>query len=51
MSARPPAEQWWTINGADLMAALERAHGGDLPGVVYLELLANSDGIDYGERA
>lgn len=51
MSARPPAEQWWTINGADLMAALERAHDGDLPGVVYLELLVNSDGTDYGEQS
>lgn len=45
MSNRPPTEQlWWTINGGELMAALQRAHDGDLPDVVYLELLlANSD--------
>lgn len=49
MNSRPPAEQWWTINGAELLAALQRAHDGDLPDVVYLELLANSDGgTDYG---
>lgn len=38
-----PADQWWCINGADLMSALTRAHGGDAPGVVYLELIANSE--------
>lgn len=37
-----PADQWWTINGAELMAALQRAHDGDEPGIVYIELLANS---------
>lgn len=36
------ADQWWCINGAELMAALTRAHDGDEPGVVYLELIANS---------
>lgn len=46
MSARPPAEQWWTINGADLQAALQRAFDGDLPDVAYLELFANSDRED-----
>lgn len=52
MSARPPAEQWWTLNGADLMGALQRAHDGDDPDVVYLELLANSDGgTDFGGDA
>lgn len=45
-NARPPAEQWWTINGQCLMDALEAAHGGDDPGVVYLELLANSETED-----
>jgi len=40
--SRPPSEQWWTINGAELLAALGRAHDGDDPGVVYLELLVNS---------
>lgn len=38
-----PVDQWWCINGADLMAALARAHNGDEPGVVYLELIANSE--------
>lgn len=34
---------WWTISGEALMDALYRAHDGDDPGLVYLELLANSD--------
>lgn len=42
-AARPPSEQWWAINGADIMAALERAHGGDEPWIVYTELIANSE--------
>lgn len=48
--ARAPSEQWWTINGADLMAALCRCQEGDSPEIVYLELLANSEGEDYGDR-
>lgn len=40
---RQPDEQWWCINGAEILAALERAHTGDDPGIVYLELIANSD--------
>lgn len=35
--------EWWVIHGADLMAALKRAHEGDKPEVVYLELIANSE--------
>lgn len=50
MSARPPAEHWWTINGQCLMDALGRARDGDDPSVVYLELLANSDTTDYGNE-
>ena len=46
--SRPPDEQWWTINGADLMDALHRAHDGDHPGIVYAELFANSETEDYG---
>lgn len=34
---------WWTIAGSELLAALERAHSGEDPGVVYAELYANSD--------
>lgn len=40
---KPPAEQWWSINGQALLDALNRAHAGDSPDVVYLELWANSD--------
>lgn len=36
-----PEDQWWCINGAELMAALQRVADGDGPGVAYLELLAN----------
>lgn len=46
--SRPPAEQWWTINGAELLAALHRAHEGDDAEMVYLELFANSDAEDFG---
>lgn len=37
-----PVEQWWVINGEDVMDALRRAHAGDDPEIVYLELVANS---------
>lgn len=37
-----PKDQWWYINGAELLAALHQAHDGDAPDVVYLELIANS---------
>ena len=48
MSNRPPAEQWWTINGQSIMDALTSAHEGTSPDIVYLELHANSDGgTDY----
>lgn len=45
---RQPHEQWWTIRGDDIMAALERVKAGDDPAIVYLELEANSDSTDYG---
>ena len=45
---RPPCEQWWTINGEDIMEALRAAHEGTTPELVYLELIANSEGTDYG---
>ena len=48
MGARPPSEQWWTINGEDIMNALRQAHKGDSPDIVYLELIANSESTDYG---
>jgi len=37
-----PDEQWWCINGADLLAALRQAASGDDPEIVYVELVANS---------
>jgi hypothetical protein len=52
MSARPPAEQWWTIDGQTIMDALTAAHESTPPDIVYLELVANSDGgTDYGDDA
>ncbi len=39
---RPPSEQWWTINGEDMLDAMRRCHQGDEPEIVYLELIANS---------
>lgn len=44
-----PEDQWWTINGADLHAALTACHEGTDPDVQYLELVANSDREDYRE--
>ncbi len=41
-----PEEQWWTINGAELLAALERVSAGDHPSIVYAELYANSETED-----
>lgn len=46
---RPPAEQWWTINGQVLLDSLRRVLIGDEPDVIYLELCANSDATDYGD--
>lgn len=48
MSARPPVDQWWTINGQCLMDALGQAHDGTDPSIVYLELIANSDSEGFG---
>ena len=44
-------ERWWVIHEAELRAALERAHGGDDPGIVLLELTANaaSERVDGDE--
>lgn len=48
--SRPPAEQWWTINGQAILDALTAAHEGTSPDLVYLELHANSDGgTDHGD--
>lgn len=45
-----PDEQWWCINGRDIMNALEEAARGTDPGVVYLELIANSETEDYRDK-
>lgn len=34
---------WWAISGAELLAALNRAHDGEDPDMVYAELYANSE--------
>lgn len=34
---------WWAISGQAIMAALNRAHAGDDPELVYVELYANSE--------
>ena len=40
----PDTEQeWWTIAGSALLAALRRSHEGEDPELVYAELYANSD--------
>ncbi len=44
-----PENQWWVINGADLLAALKATHVGTSPDVMYLELLANSAANTAGE--
>ena len=46
---KQPSDQWWSINGQVLLDALNRAHNGDDPDVVYLELFANSDTVDVKE--
>ena len=47
--AHPPSEQWWTISGDDLLAALYRVKNGDDPEVVYMEFYVNSSSEDYGD--
>lgn len=44
-----PAQQWWVINGKDLLDALRACHDGTGPAVQYLELVANSTVEDYRE--
>lgn len=44
---RPPSEQWWTINGEDMLDMFRRAHAGDDPELLYLEAIANSERRSY----
>jgi len=44
--SKPPADQWWAINGQMLMDALIQCHRGTSPSLMYLELIANSDTED-----
>lgn len=34
---------WWVISGDELIAALQRAHDGEDPELLYVELYANSE--------
>ena len=42
-AAKAPSDQWWVINGDDLMNALTSANKGDSPSIIYVELIANSE--------
>ncbi len=42
-SLAEPVNDWWVLNGEDLLGAFDRVREGDDPGVVYLELIANSE--------
>jgi len=33
---------WWAMSGRNLMEALQRAHNGEDPDLIYAELYANS---------
>ena len=37
------AEEWWCINGQELLDALRRVSNGDDPDIAYAELFANSE--------
>jgi hypothetical protein len=45
-----PSDQWWCINGQDMLNALIRCRNGDDPDIVYLEMFINSDITDYPEE-
>lgn len=36
------AETYWTIGAEHLMSVMERAHAGEHPDMLYVELIANS---------
>lgn len=48
-----PKDQWWVINGAELLHGLERAAAGEEPSLLYLEFYANTnaDSTATGEAA
>jgi hypothetical protein len=41
---------WWSISGETIMEMLHRAHDGEDPDMLYLELTANSETMDYGKE-
>lgn len=43
-----PADQWWCINGEELISAMRRAHEGEDPDMLYIELVANSTSDNDG---
>ena len=40
---------WWTISGADFLAALRSVETGVSPDIVYAEYYANSDVVRYDQ--
>ena len=42
---------WWSISGEAILEMLHRAHEGEDPGLLYLELQANSDTEDFRNDA
>jgi hypothetical protein len=37
-----PRQQWWVLNGEDLLSNLKRASAGEQPELLYIEMVANS---------
>jgi hypothetical protein len=33
---------WWTLSGEDFLAAMQRAHAGESPDLLYAEYFANA---------
>ncbi len=38
-----PERAWWVIHGETIVMALRRAHAGEDPDVLFLELCANAE--------
>lgn len=43
MSADEVETEWWAIGGEAIRSMLNRAHAGESPDLLYMELYANSD--------
>lgn len=44
---QPRHDAWWVIHSEVLQDALARAHAGEDPEILYVELIANSNTEDY----